>query len=310
MKIKLLILIIFSCYLDAFCQQDPEFTHYMYNMKIINPGYVNNSPETIYFGGFYRKQWVDVIGNPTTYSFFTHLPLSSKLEAGISFVNDEIGENALKENNVTADLAYILKVSKTIKISFGLKAGATFLDTDFSRFRLESGNTSTDPAFSQNIHQTYPTLGTGAFLFSKNYYLGLSTPNFLKSKHLKDANHIQRIGGEEIHMYLTGGYVFKVSQSLKVKPSFLLRTVNGASSMIDISANFLYLDRFEAGVSYRYDDSISALMSIGITTNLKFGYAYDYTTTNLGNFTSGTHEFFLLYNLDLSKGYHKSPRFF
>ena len=55
--------------------QDPEFTHYMYNQKIINPGYVNDTPETLHFGAFFRKQWVDVIGNPTTYSFFSHLPL-------------------------------------------------------------------------------------------------------------------------------------------------------------------------------------------------------------------------------------------
>ncbi len=310
MKIKLLTLIAFVSCLNLFAQQDPEFTHYMYNQKIINPGYVNDTPETLHFGAFFRKQWVDVIGNPTTYSFFSHLPLSSKLEAGVSFVNDEIGEDALKENNVTADLAYILKISEKTKISLGLKAGATFLNTDFSRFRLESGDASTDPAYSQNINETYPTLGAGAFLFTNNYYVGLSTPNFLQSKHLNDANGIQRIGGEEIHLYLTGGYIFKVSQSLKVKPSFLLRTVAGSSAMVDLSANFLYLNRFEAGVSYRYDDSISALMSIDITTNLKFGYAYDYTTTNLGNYTSGTHEIFLLYNLDLFKGHNKSPRFF
>jgi len=310
MKIKLLILITSTFYLNSFAQQDPEFTHYTYNQKIINPGYVNDTPETLHFGGFYRKQWVDIIGNPTTYSFFSHLPLSSKLEAGISFVNDEIGEGALKENNLTADLAYILKISEKIKISLGLKAGATFLNTDFSRFRLESGGPNTDPVFSQNINETYPTLGTGAFLFSDKYYVGLSTPNFLTSKHLNDANGIQAVGSEEIHMYLTGGYVVKVSQRLKVKPSFLLRTVQGSSAMIDLSANLLYLNRFEAGVSYRYDDSISALMSIGITTTLKFGYAYDYTTTNLGNYTSGTHEIFLLYNLDLFKGHNKSPRFF
>ncbi|MAN27343.1 MULTISPECIES: PorP/SprF family type IX secretion system membrane protein [Mesonia] len=310
MKIKLLILITSTFYLNSFAQQDPEFTNYMYNQKIINPGYVNDNPETLHFGSFYRKQWVDIIGNPTSFSFFSHLPLSNQLEAGVSFVNDEIGEGALKENNLTADLAYILKVSEKIKISLGLKAGATFLDTDFSKFRLESGGPNTDPAFSQNINQTYPTLGTGAFLFTDTYYLGISTPNFLTSKHLNNANSIQAVGSEEIHMYLTGGYVFKVSQSLKVKPSFLLRAVQGSSAMIDLSANLLYLNRFEAGVSYRYDDSISALMSIGITTNLKFGYAYDYTTTNLGNYTSGTHEIFLLYNLDLFKGHNKSPRFF
>ncbi|MET2983570.1 type IX secretion system membrane protein PorP/SprF [Aureibaculum conchae] len=40
------------------------------------------------------------------------------------------------------------------------------------------------------------------------------------------------------------------------------------------------------------------------------GYAYDYTTTNLGNYNSGTHEVFMQWDIDFSKKNLKSPRFF
>jgi len=294
----------------GFAQQDPEFTHYMYNMNVINPAYATGTPEVIDFGAFYRTQWVNATGSPQTFSFFTHLPLNNKIETGLSFISDEIGEGALKENNIFADFAYILKLNDKLKLSLGVKAGITFLDTDFSNFRLESGDVSTDAAFQENLHKTFPNFGTGAFLFHKDYYIGLSAPNFLNSKHLDDPDGIQRLGNEEIHTYLTGGYVYQLNSEFKLKPSFLIRNVKGAPLMYDLSFNVKYVNRFELGASYRLDDSVSGMFSIGITPNLSFGYAYDYTITNLGNYNSGTHEFFLLYDLSLLSGYNKSPRFF
>lgn len=310
MKEQLLTFIILIVSQLALAQQDPEFTHYMYNMSVINPAYATGDPGTVNLGAFYRSQWVGAVGGPETFSFFGHLPLNKKVETGISFVSDDIGDGALKENNLNADFAYNLQISQTMTLALGLKAGVTFLDTNFNDFRLESGNVITDPAFSQNIHQTYPNLGAGAFLYAENYYLGLSAPNFLNSRHLENPDGIQRLGGEETHVYLTGGYIFHLSNSVELKPAFMIRTVKGVPPMYDLSANVRYLKRFEVGVSYRFDDSVSGLVNFGVTENLNIGYAYDYTTTNLGNYNSGTHEIFLLYNFNLSHGYDKSPRFF
>ncbi|MNE95731.1 hypothetical protein D3C80_1938620 [compost metagenome] len=91
----------------------------------------------------------------------------------------------------------------------------------------------------------------------------------------------------------------------------MAKAVKGAPLTLDASANFLFNDRFELGASYRLDDSVSGLFNIRITPGLRVGYAYDYTLSNLGEFNSGTHEVFLLFDLDyFKKGYDKSPRFF
>lgn len=290
-------------------QQDPEFTHYMYNMSVINPGYATAAPSTIDLGGFYRNQWVGAVGSPQTFSFFSHIPLSAKVETGISFINDRIGEGAIKENNLYADFAYLLNLSEGHRLSLGVKAGLTFFDSNFDDFRLESGGPKTDPAFAQNLHETFPVFGAGAYYFTDQYYIGFSTPNLLRSKHL-DNGAIEGVGREDIHLYLTGGYVFEINSKFKLKPSFLIRTVKGVSPIVDVSANVLYLDRFELGVSYRLDDSFSGLMKFGITPTFDIGYAYDHTVSNLGTFESGTHEIFLLYRLTFIKGHNKSPRFF
>ena len=292
-------------------QQDPQFTHYMYNMSVINPAYATDNEGFINMGGLYRTQWVGAVGAPKTVSVFAHSPVAKRIEMGISVVSDEIGD-VVKENNLYADFAYVIPVSQKNKLSFGLKAGVTFFDANFNGFQYS--NDLPDPAFENNIHRAFPNVGVGTFYFSDNYYLGFSAPNLLKTKHLERSDAIATTGVEEIHYFFTGGYVFDLSSRLRFKPAFMAKGVSGAPVAFDVTANFLYNDFIEAGVGYRLDDSVSGLINFYLTPSLRVGYSYDYTLTNLGNFNSGTHEIFLLFDLDISglsgKGYDKSPRFF
>lgn len=309
---KILLLILFTSFLNKVeAQQDPQYTHYMYNMSVVNPAYATATPETLNLGGLYRTQWVGAVGAPKTATFFAHAPVSHNVELGLSFISDDIGDGAKKENNIFGDFAYVLQLNDKHRLSFGLKAGVTIFETNFNGFVLESGSNSTDPAFNQNINSVFPNLGAGAFYFTDKYYVGLSAPNLLATKHLEERQGVNRFGSENVHVFFTGGYVFQINQNLKLKPSFMAKGVKGAPGVVDVSANVLMYDKFELGLSYRLDDSVSGLCNINITPSLRIGYAYDYTVTNLGNFNSGTHEILLLFDLNfMKKGYDKSPRFF
>ena len=116
-------------------------------------------------GGIYRAQWVGIDGAPTTASFFAHLPMSDKVELGLNIVHDEIGD-VVQETNLNADFAYKLPIQENATLALGLKAGASFFSTDFSRLQLGSGGAATDPSFDQNINETYPTIGIGAYYYS------------------------------------------------------------------------------------------------------------------------------------------------
>ena len=90
------------------------------------------------------------------------------------------------------------------------------------------------------------------------------------------------------------------------------KQVLDAPLTFDASLNALFYDKFELGASYRLDTGFVALASINITKNLRFGYAYDFSTNDLSSYNDGSHEFILLYKFDLlnfSKSY-TSPRFF
>ncbi|MHA6281466.1 PorP/SprF family type IX secretion system membrane protein [Salinimicrobium sp. CAU 1759] len=289
-------------------QQDPMYTQYMYNMSVINPAYAIDDLGMLNVGGIYRNQWAGIEGAPETANFFAKTGLTERLEAGLSIVHDEIGD-IVKENNLYADVNYILPVSETSKLSFGVKAGVTFFDADLTRLTTNQGG---DPAM-QNISEAFPNFGVGAYWFGDNYYVGLSAPNIFTSKHLENETGLARLGEENIHYFLTGGYVFDLNQNLKLKPAFMARAVEGAPLSVDVTANVLLYNRFEAGVAYRFDETISGLVNFRVTPELRIGYAYDYTTGNLSDFNDGTHEIMVLFDLDLlglSKGYNVSPRFF
>ena len=309
----LLVLLIVFLTSKLRAQQDPQFTHYMYNMSVMNPAYATDNADVINMGGLYRAQWVGIEGAPTTQTFFIHKPLSKRVEVGISVVHDEIGD-VVKENNIYADFAYVLPLSETTKLSFGLKAGVTLFDTNFNGFALT--DPLPDPAFQNNINQTFPNFGVGTYLFGYNYYVGFSAPNLMTSRHIETINGRPGSGVESVHFFMTGGYVFTFNgnDNFKLKPAFMAKGVEGAPISLDLTTNVLINNKFEAGVGYRMGDSVSGLASFYVTPTLRIGYSYDYTLSNLGAFNSGSHEVFLLFDLDLGKlsdkGYDKSPRFF
>lgn len=294
----------------AKAQQDPQFTHYMYNMSVVNPGYATDAEGVLNLGGLYRTQWVGAVGAPKTATVFAHYPLGKRVEAGISFVNDNIGD-VVQENNIYADIAYVIPVSDNAKLSLGVKAGITLFDVNFNGFVYS--DPTIDNSFV-NTSSSMPNVGAGAFYFGENYYLGFSVPNLLTTKHIERKDGIQSASVETLHYFLTGGYVFDLSESVRFKPAFMAKTASGAPLSLDLTANFLINNRFELGAGYRWDDSVAGLVNFYITPTLRLGYSYDYTLSNLGSYNSGTHEVFLLFDLDFSnlssKGYDKSPRFF
>ncbi|MEG9328658.1 type IX secretion system membrane protein, PorP/SprF family [Salinimicrobium catena] len=288
-------------------QQDPHFTQYMYNMGVINPAYALDEEGLFRTGAIYRNQWVGMEGGPETATVFAQTALARRVELGINIMHDQVGD-IVKESHLSANFAYVFPVSDNSKLSLGLKGGVNFFDADLAGLRTpEQG---VDPAM-ENISETFPNFGVGAYWFGKNYYVGLSAPNLITSKHIENADGRAGLGEENIHYFLTGGYVFDLNDDLKLKPAFMVRGVQDAPLSVDITANALLYDRLEAGIGYRLGDALSGLVNFRVTPDLRIGYAYDYTLSNLGDYNDGTHEIMILFDMDVfSRGFDKSPRFF
>jgi type IX secretion system PorP/SprF family membrane protein len=303
-KIYLAALLALVTLFEAQAQQDPHYTQYMYNMNVINPAYAG-SKENLSFGLLYRQQWVDLEGAPSTFTFSGHSPAGKNVGIGLSVISDQIGP--VREQNVYGDFSYTLNLGGEHKLALGLKAGATF--QRIGLFDLASSLPQpTDPAFSNNTSNTFFNLGTGIFYYTDKYYVSFSVPNMIRATYL-DFNGVQ-YGTETQHYFLTGGYVFDLTENIKFKPFAMLKSAFNAPSSVDVSTNFLFNERFEIGASYRLDDSFGAMVNFAITPGLRIGYAYDNVISDLRTVAPTSHEIILLFDLNFPKKVSRSPRFF
>ncbi|WP_036153246.1 PorP/SprF family type IX secretion system membrane protein [Maribacter forsetii] len=290
-------------------QQDAQYTQYMYNTISVNPAYAG-SRGVLSIAALHRSQWVGLDGAPTTQTLNFHTPVSEHVGLGLSVVNDEIGNGTNQDTYIDAAFSYTVNTSEEGKLSFGLKAGGHLFNVDFTKLRnygAESNLPNIDNKFS-------PNFGAGIYYHTDRFYAGLSVPNFLQTEHFdsSDSNSSSLIAQERMNFYLITGYVFDLKNNVKFKPAALIKAVKGAPLQVDLSANFLFNDKFSLGAAYRWDAALSALFGFQLNDQFMIGLAYDKETTDLGatRFNDGSFEIMLRYEF-LNK-YKRviTPRFF
>ncbi len=289
---------------QAHAQQDPQYTHYMYNHSNINPAYAG-STEGLQLFGLYRTQWVGLDGAPKTATLSATTPLgTSGLGLGVNFTNDRIG--VMNENTLSIDLSYAISLNYNYKLAFGLKGSGSLLDVTYSDLNIYDG---TDPVAGTDITNSFtPNLGAGLFLYSDKSYVGVSAPNlFTQSRY--DDNQLNTLN-QKLHLYVTGGYVFDLNSNLKFKPAAMIKMKEGSPLQVDVSANFMFMEKFTLGAAYRWDAAVSGLVGFQVSKNLMLGYSYDADTTRLAHYNSGSHEVFLRFNLFNNHKRIAAPRFF
>lgn len=284
-------------------QQDAQYTQYMYNMNILNPAYAGSKTGTLSISLLGRSQWAGIPGAPQTATLSAHSPITKRMGLGLSVLADKIGP--IDEQFVFADYSYTIPVGYYDNLAFGVKAGVSLLNANL----IDLETILSDVNFDENIGNAQPNFGFGAFYYSDIYYVGLSIPNLLKTTYLEKEGGVVTDLSKQAHIFLTGGYVFDLSYEWQFKPSVMAKATMGAPLSMDLSANFLFDETYEVGASYRWDESVSMMLNARVTDNLRIGYSYDFTTTELRKFNSGTHELMILFDL-LTTYDIISPRFF
>ncbi|OIQ40906.1 MAG: hypothetical protein BM563_01735 [Bacteroidetes bacterium MedPE-SWsnd-G1] len=302
---KLFLSILLLTSLLGFAQQDVQFTQYMYNMSVINPAYTG-SRTSLSMSMMGRTQWNGLDGAPRTISVAASGPIADRMGLGVTLLSDIIGP--VKEESIFADYTYTINTSETGKLAFGAKLGATFQKIDFFSLSVDLEG---DPLIDRdNLNQTYPNFGAGLFYYTDKFYAGFSMPNIIKSRHFEKENGFVSEASEEMHFFFNSGYVFDVSQDIKVRPSVMMKGAANTPISIDIAGNLLFYEIFELGVAWRVDSSVSGLFNFVLGKNMRLGYAYDHTLSNFSAYNSGSHEVFFLYGLEFRSNSANSQRFF
>lgn len=288
---------------SAFSQSEPMYSQYMYNMAAINPAYAGNRGATNlnYFG---RSQWSGIPGAPKTHSLsLDGATINGKFGLGVQLYNDQIG--VFKTNGANLMASTRVRVSETGVLSGGIQVGLMNQRKNFTD--VANIYDKNDPMFMANQNSTDPTIGLGIFYNTDKFYAGVSVPNLLKSTNFNTAGNNKE---KNYHLFLTTGYVFDISESVKLKPSTLVKIVRGAPIELDFNANVWLRDIIGLGVSYRTGDALIGMAEFQLSKQLRIGYAYDYTISDLRTIAGSTNEVMFRFEFGKETKNIKSTRYF
>ncbi|MCK5538983.1 MAG: type IX secretion system membrane protein PorP/SprF, partial [Bacteroidales bacterium] len=276
-----------------------------FNTQTINPAYAGTW-ESMGFVVLGRHQWVGMEGAPKTLTFSMQTNTKNEnVGLGFNIISDQIGRE--KHLSMFGDYSYRVKLDYKTFLRFGLKYGFSSYQNNLSAYQQYPGEI--DPFSQGEIDvKMMPNIGIGAFLYSENYYIGLSIPKMVENSFGNNYNNYS-VQAEMRHFFLIAGYVFNLSENLKFKPTFLTKATIGAPVEFDFTANFLLGDKVWLGAMYRTGDSFGFIAQWIFDKKLRIGYGIDFTTTELQQFHDGTHEVMVSYEIGLKRRW-TTPRMF
>jgi type IX secretion system PorP/SprF family membrane protein len=211
---------------------------------------------------------------------------NGKVGVGLSILTDKIGfENTLQG-----------KLAGNYKFDVGQGKLAIGIDLDFMQHQIDGDFRAPDPTVvdpsipKTSVSGTAFDVGFGAYYNNDKFFAGISASHLLESS--VELDNFSKV--YKRHFYGMAGYNFEVSPTVVLNPSVFVKNVSG-NTTFDINVNAQFNERFWVGASYRNEDAIVGLLGMNITDNLKVGYSYDFTTSELKNYSDGTHEIMLGY---------------
>jgi type IX secretion system PorP/SprF family membrane protein len=291
-----------------FAQQDSYFSQYMNNPFIINPGYAGIN-DVVCLNATARSQWQGIKGAPTTVFGDVNAPVKLfgiNSGVGLSVVKENLGFN----NNLGINLAYSYKIDlRKGKLGLGINAGF-FNDVLKASWVTPEVPFGSDPNIPGQAESAFGLdMGLGAYYKSDDLYFGLSIAHLLEPNVKYPTASVPMTRNYNV---LAGYRIALANPLFEIRPSTYL-TSDGKIVSMTLNTNVVYNKKFWGGVSVRPGDGIVALMGFELFNGLKLGLSYDFTTTNLMHYNSGSAELTLGYcfNLKVEKTpqKYKSVRF-
>ncbi len=273
---------------SAAAQQLPQLTQYQFNDYVFNPAVAGSRP-FFELRSAHRYQWVGIQDAPRTFTLSGTTPVGRNMGVGGYLYTDIVGPT--RRTGVQFSYAYHLRLTEDLRLSLALSGGLIQFLIDGSKITLRDPG---DPAMDDQLRGgLLPDAKFGFHLYHPRFWFGAAAPQIMR-------NRVQLIdgGGETLsrlddHYYVTGGYRFMLSEDWTLEPSFLLKYVDPVPPKVDITATVRYRNTLWVGASYRTNDAWCAMVGLWLKESFQFGYSYDIITSNLQNYSTGSHEVML-----------------
>jgi type IX secretion system PorP/SprF family membrane protein len=300
-------------------QQMPQYSQYLRNQYMVNPGSAGVYDFTdVTVSG--RMQWAGFSNAPmTTYvsvcapigkgspreSYNPGLRISTGLaqgpEVGTGKFKHAIGSQlfadqygAFRKVQFSGTYAVHMPITKDINLSFGTKVGIstnTFLQDRALVANASSDNTYTNFTSNQG-NKNFMNIGAGLYLYSRKLFFGVSSDQLTRdmvsfgsgTANFEPTLHTTVLGGVKVPL---------MNSDLTLTPSFLIKYMSPAPMTIEGTIQLEYQQAVWCGVSYRHLDAVVGMIGMNISNRLKFGYSYDFSLSKLKTYSSGGHELIL-----------------
>ena len=308
--------------LPVFAQQKPHYTQYVLNQFIVNPA-VTGIENYADLKVSHRHQWVGIQDAPVTSYLSLHGPIGKTDYRKTATSFDLKGENPRGKryweeytapaphhgiglqviNDITGPLsnfsmygtyAYHLALSSRTSLSAGFGAGFNRISLDADK--LDFGDVVADPAVYTTgiLNKMRFDMMAGLYVYSADYFLGVSAQQVVPQKIDFSNGYIRPKEGRTVpHLFGTAGYRFSLGDNFNLIPSVMVKYVDPLPVQVEGNMKLQYLDRIGIGGSYRHKDGYAGMMGLNVSNIFHIGYAFDYTTSRLNNFSKGTHEILL-----------------
>lgn len=288
MRHLLLLLIAGSSLQAVRAQQLPQLSQYNSNDYLYDPAVAGSRP-WFEIRSTHRNQWVGIQDAPRTFMLSATTPLGTNMGLGGYIFTDNVGPS--RRTGMQLSYAYHLRITEGIKLGLGLSFGMLQFLIDGSKIEFHDPD---EPLMDAQLRGSLmPDATFGLYLYHEKWWFGATAPQLLHNRVLFFDDRDQTFSTLAAHYYAMGGYRIAIGEDLKLEPSFLLKYVDPVPPKVDLTATVRYRDMVWLGATYRTEDALSFMVGYWMKKTFQFGYSYDLTTTNLRNYTSGTHEVML-----------------
>lgn len=273
---------------QCIAQQEVQFTMTWNNYSLLNPaatGLFNKHFASVCG----RHQWVDFGGEPRMISAvydFKWAKMNSG--AGLNYVYEMLGFEINQKINF--NYSYQLNFKNERILSSGIAFGLSRKCIDFSNFIALD---PTDPLLASNSKKA-------DFSFNLNYGVLYKTPHYVVGLSVTDLNQSQYESlsyRNKRHYFLSCTYNANVGKKFILRPNVFIKS-DLSSTQYDINLLALYKKRYWAGLTYRRSDAIAIMAGMDIKGKYRIGYSYDITTSELKNYSKGSHEVVIAFMTD------------
>jgi type IX secretion system PorP/SprF family membrane protein len=282
-------------------QQVALTTQYDLISNIQNPAY-NGLNRMLKVDAISRVQWANFPGTPRYTAVAFQSPVNKDFAMGANFQTLQVGKfktaSPLNLSTYSCDLAFHQQLQKNLHLAAGLRVGLMSFSMRISQL---SANVPTDIAQLGNDYSFQsPLVGGGMMVYGKNYFVGMSMPQFaiVSDRLVENVN----LGYNARSFYnINAGYIYELNKDWFAKITSQVRWYEGMLPVTDANLYFGFNDLLTVGYGYRTTKVHAFLTKVRLNDFFNVVYAFESGKVYDNQTPFNSQEFGLSYQLNNNK---------